>query len=43
MALLDLLRVGHFVVRSVSYLLDVGYPSGGLESIALWQRKVWRW
>ena len=33
--LLDLLRVGHFVVQIVSYLLDLGYPSGGLESIEL--------
>ena len=31
---LDLLRVGHFVVRIVSYLLDLGYPSGGLASMA---------
>ena len=41
--LLDLLRVGHFVVRIVSYLLDLGYPSDGLASIGRWQRTVWRW
>ena len=33
--LLDLLHVGHFVVRIVSYLLDLVYLSGGLASIGL--------
>ena len=41
--LLDLLRVGHFVVRIVSYLLDLGYLSGGLASVGRWQRTVWHW
>ena len=27
----------------VSCLLDLVYPSGGLASIGLWQRKVRRW
>ena len=41
--LLDLLRVGHVVVRIVSCLLDLVYPSSGLASIGLWQRRVRRW
>ena len=41
--LLNLLRVGYFVVRIVSGLLDLDYPSGGLARIGLWRRKVRRW
>ena len=41
--LLDLLHVGHFVVRIVSYLLDLGYSSSGLASVGRWQRTVRRW
>ena len=38
--LLDLLRVGYFVVWIVSCLLDLVYPSGGLASVGLWQALV---
>ena len=41
--LLDLLRVGYFVVRIVSGLLDLDYPSGGLACVGLWRRKARRW
>ena len=40
--LLNLLRVGYFVVRIVSGLLDLDYPSGGLSCVGLWRRKVRR-
>ena len=34
---------GFFVVRTLSYLLDLCYTSGGLTTVEIWQRTVRRW
>ena len=38
--LLNLLRVGYFVVQIVSGLLDFDYSTGELACLGLWQREV---